>query len=199
MLANNRLLSKLTVGAEATLPSASVVEFQKKSNLILIGFMGSGKSSLGKRLAQELRYDYCDTDERIVSKTGTSIATLFETEGEAHFRELETEVLQELSTSFQKNFVLSTGGGIILSEKNRQFLKSLGTVVWLHASPDVLFERATRQVKRPLLEVEYPRRMFNELLIKRLPLYRETSDVKIDTTQFSYSKTVEELLKNISC
>ena len=84
------------------------------SPIILIGFMGSGKSSIGKQLAKQLQYDYIDTDALIVAKTGKSIAALFETEGEARFRELETETLEELSRFSKKSFVLSTGGGIIL-------------------------------------------------------------------------------------
>jgi len=167
------------------------------NNIILIGFMGSGKSSIGKQLATRLQYDYIDTDSLIVAKTGKSIAAIFETEGEARFRELETEALKELSTLSQKKFILSTGGGIILSEQNRMFLKSLGTVIWLNASPDALFERARRQPYRPLLEVEYPRHTFDDLLAKRLPLYREACDFEIDTTELSYSKTVEELLKQL--
>ncbi len=167
------------------------------NNIILIGFMGSGKSSIGKQLATRLQYDYLDTDALVISKTGKSIAALFETEGEARFRACETETLEELSSSSKKSFVLSTGGGIILSEQNRTILKSLGTVIWLNASPDVLFERATRKSHRPLLDVEYPRRTFDDLLAKRLLLYRETCDLEIDTTQLSYSKTVAELLKQL--
>lgn len=165
-------------------------------NIILIGFMGSGKSSIGKQLSRRLGYDYLDTDDLIVSKAGKSITTIFETEGEPSFREFETEILEEFLLSSKKNFVLSTGGGIILSEKNQPLLKSLGIVIWLDASPDVLFERATRQTKRPLLEVEYPRRTFNELLAKRLSLYRETCDIEIDTTCLSYSQTIEAILNN---
>lgn len=166
-------------------------------NLILIGFMGSGKSSIGKQLARRLSCDYFDTDELIISRTGKSINTIFETESETRFRELETEMLQDLFHNEEKKFILSTGGGIILSEKNCQLLKLLGIVIWLHASPDVLFERATRQAKRPLLEVEYPRRTFNEILSKRLPLYQEICDIEIDTTQLSYSQTVEKLLAEL--
>lgn len=141
--------------------------------------MGSGKSSIGKQLAKGLQYDSLDTDALIVAKTGKSITALFETEGEDRFRALETETVEELAASSKKNFVLSTGGGIILSEKNRAMLKSLGAVIWLNASPDALFERARRQSKRPLLEVEYPRRTFDELLAKRLLLYRETCDLEM--------------------
>ncbi len=169
----------------------------KTTSINLIGFMGSGKSSIGKQLAKRLGYDYFDTDQLIISKTGKSIANIFQTEGETLFRQLETEMLEELSCSSKKKFLLSTGGGIILSKKNRELLKSLGTVVWIHASPEVLFERAMRQPKRPLLEVEYPRRTFNELLTSRLPLYREICDIEIDTTQLSYSQTVEKLLAQL--
>ena len=175
----------------------SPVTCMPTNNIILIGFMGSGKSSIGKQLAKHLQYDFLDTDSLIVAKTGKSIAAIFETEGEARFRELETEALKELSTLSQKKFILSTGGGIILSEQNRTILKSLGTVIWLNASPDALFERARRQPHRPLLEVEYPRRTFDQLLAKRLPLYREACNFEIDTTELSYSKTVEELLKQL--
>ncbi|MBX9576851.1 MAG: shikimate kinase [Chthoniobacterales bacterium] len=175
----------------------SPVTCMPANNIILIGFMGSGKSSIGKQLAKQLQYDCLDTDELIVAKTGKNIAALFEEEGEARFRACETEILEALSASFEKSFVLSTGGGIILSEKNRVILKSLGTVIWLNASPEVLFERATRQSKRPLLEVEYPRRTFDQLLAKRLSLYQETCNLEIDTTELSYSKTVAELLKQL--
>ncbi|MCX6957001.1 MAG: shikimate kinase [Verrucomicrobiae bacterium] len=166
----------------------------KDTPIILIGFMGSGKSSIGKQLAKQLQCDSLDTDALIVAKTGKSITALFETEGEARFRALETEVLGELSASSKKSFVLSTGGGIVLSEQNRTILKSLGTVIWLNASPEVLFERARRQPHRPLLEVEYPRRTFDQLLAKRLSLYQETCNLEIDTTQLSYSKTVKAIL-----
>lgn len=169
--------------------------YMPTNNIILVGFMGSGKSSIGKQLAKGLQYDYIDTDSLIVTKTGKNIATLFKTEGEVRFRELETETLEELSASSNKNFVLSTGGGIILSEQNRMILKSLGTVIWLNASPDALFERATRKPHRPLLDVEYPRRTFDQLLAKRLSLYQEACELEIDTTQLSYSKTVEAILE----
>ncbi len=188
------ILSKLQSVLQPSIPSS--VTFMLAQNIILIGFMGSGKSSIGKQLSRRLGYDYLDTDDLIVSKAGKSITTIFETEGEPSFREFETEILEEFLLSSKKNFVLSTGGGIILSEKNQPLLKSLGIVIWLDASPDVLFERATRQTKRPLLEVEYPRRTFNELLAKRLSLYRETCDIEIDTTCLSYSQTIEAILNN---
>lgn len=188
------ILSKLQSVLQPSIRSS--VTFMLAQNIILIGFMGSGKSSIGKQLSRRLGYDYLDTDDLIVSKAGKSITTIFETEGEPSFREFETEILEEFLLSSKKNFVLSTGGGIILSEKNQPLLKSLGIVIWLDASPDVLFERATRQTKRPLLEVEYPRRTFNELLAKRLSLYRETCDIEIDTTCLSYSQTIEAILNN---
>ena len=169
------------------------------NNIILIGFMGSGKSSIGKQLSKHLQYDYIDTDDLMVSTTGKSIATIFETEGEDRFRALETEMLEELAMSSKKGFVLSTGGGIILSEQNRTILKSLGIVIWLNASADTLFERATRKSHRPLLDVEYPRRTFDQLLAKRLPLYQEACELEMNTTELSYSTTVEKLLEKFSC
>lgn len=163
------------------------------TNLILIGFMGSGKTSIGKRLASILNYDYFDTDQLIVEQTKMSIAQLIEQRGEAAFRKLESEVLENFLE--KKNCVLSTGGGIVLHSKNQELLPQLGTLIWLHASPDVLFERATRQSHRPLLEVEYPRRTFHQLLTARLLLYESLSHVKIDTTKLSYQQTIEAVLK----
>lgn len=167
-------------------------------NLILIGFMGSGKSSIGRPLAKQLQYDYLDTDQVIASKVGKSIASIFESKGEAYFRDLETEVLGELVASSRKKLVLSTGGGVVLSEKNRGLIKSVGIVIWLHAAPEALFERAMRRPQRPLLEVEYPRYAFNQLLEQRLSLYQEAADIKLDTTELSYSKTIEKLLAELA-
>jgi len=185
-------------------------------NIILIGFMGSGKTSIGKQLAKRLTYTYYDTDQLIVKKTGNSISQIIEIQGEKVFRKLESTVLESLlekkrsmlkdhadSTEEQSvpkptSMVLATGGGIILSPKNQILLGQLGTVVWLHASTDILFERAQRNSLRPLLEVEHPRHTFNTLLSTRLPIYQSLSDFKIDTTNLSYTQTLESIVNALN-
>jgi shikimate kinase len=163
------------------------------SNIVLIGFMGSGKSSIGKRLARHLKRDYIDTDHCIEEKIGISISELIKSEGEKKFRTLESEVLKNLLS--EKNIVLATGGGIILDPNNHRPLRQLGTIIWLHASTDKLFERAQRQSSRPLLEVEHPRHTFNLLLSERLVIYEKLSQIKIDTTHLSYEQTLEVMIK----
>ncbi|HLB34203.1 MAG: hypothetical protein A3F67_10070 [Verrucomicrobia bacterium RIFCSPHIGHO2_12_FULL_41_10] len=160
----------------------------KLDNIILIGFMGSGKSSIGKRLAKELKYDYLDSDELVTQKSNMSVTEIFETQGENAFRELESEALENLLG--KEKVVLATGGGAILRSKNQETLRSLGTIVWLHASTDVLFERARRNPYRPLLEVEHPRHTFNQLLASRLPFYEAASDCQVDTTHLFYHQTI---------
>lgn len=154
--------------------------------------MGSGKSSIGKRLAKHFHRQYIDTDQLIIEKVKMSIGELVHQQGEEAFRALESSVLENLLE--KENLVLATGGGIILDPENQKVLRQLGTIVWLHASTDKLFERARRNSSRPLLEVEHPRHTFNHLLSKRLSIYEALSHMKIDTTHLSYGQTLEELI-----
>ena len=163
------------------------------SNIVLIGFMGCGKSSIGRRLAARLGYDFLDSDDLITSRTGKSITDLFAEEGEERFRDRETAELRELVGS--QRIVLATGGGAILREQNRDLLKRIGTVVWLHSDPETLFERASRSRKRPLLEVENPRTTFNTLLESRLPVYQQACTLRVDATGLSHEQTLEEILR----
>lgn len=157
--------------------------------------MGSGKTSIGKRLASVFKYDFLDTDELVAKKAGMSIKELIEQQGEKAFRELETEMLENLSE--KEKCIISTGGGIILCSKNQELLRQLGTILWLHASPDILFERAQRNPHRPLLEVEHPRRTFHQLLAARLLIYEALSHVKVDTTTLSYHQTIDVIVEAI--
>ena len=165
------------------------------SNIVLIGFMGCGKSSIGRRLAGRLGHEFLDSDELITARAGRSITEIFAIEGEEHFRNRETVELRELIDA--SKIVLATGGGAVLREENREILRRIGTVVWLHADPDTLFARATRSRKRPLLEVENPRNTFNTLLESRLPLYQQACSLKFDATGFSHDQTVEGILRAI--
>lgn len=120
-------------------------------NLILIGFMGCGKSTLGIQLSYRLRKPFLDTDRRIEERQGSSISDLFSEKGEAFFRGLETDALKELLLE-NTEYVISTGGGIILNPKNREILKELGTVVYLKVSPQTVYGRLKHDKTRPLLQ-----------------------------------------------
>ncbi|MEO6846096.1 MAG: shikimate kinase, partial [Chthoniobacterales bacterium] len=138
-------------------------------NIILIGFMGSGKSSIGRRLANLTGARFSDTDDLVVEKAELPITEIFAQHGEAHFRELETEVLQELKGT--TGLVLATGGGVAMREENQGLLKEIGKIVWLDADPDILFKRVSRNSRRPLLLTENPRQTFDALLAARHSVY----------------------------
>lgn len=166
-------------------------------NIVLIGFMGCGKSSIGRRLSKRLAHEFLDSDDLIIARAqGTSISDLFATEGEERFRERESAELRELLEA--RNIVLATGGGSILREENRNLLHSIGKIVWLHADPETLFERASRNRKRPLLNVENPRSTFNSLLESRIPIYEATADIQIDATGLPQEQTVDEIVRALA-
>ena len=163
------------------------------SNIVLIGFMGCGKSSIGRRLATRTGRTFVDSDELIVADTGRPITEIFREEGEEAFRDRESSALSGLIGS--TGIVLATGGGAVLRPSNREILRSVGRVLWLHADADTLFERATRNAKRPLLDVENPRTTFRNLLEARLPVYGEAADVTVDASGLSHAQTVEAILQ----
>jgi shikimate kinase len=164
------------------------------SNIVLIGFMGCGKSSIGRRLAARFGHSFLDSDELIISRAGgKSISDLFAEEGEERFRERETAELRELVGA--QGIVLATGGGAVLRPENREILGNIGRVIWLHADPDTLFERATRSRKRPLLEVENPRSTFNTLLESRIPIYEAAAGLRVNATGLSHEQTIEEIVR----
>ncbi len=162
-------------------------------NIILIGFMGCGKSSVGRRLAGMTGHCFVDTDDLIVQSEGVSISEIFATKGEDYFRDLEQRALEELIGSC--GVILSTGGGLILREANRETLKKIGLVAWLDADAGVLFERASRSGKRPLLQTENPRETFDTLLADRKALYESMATFRIDSTHLNHDEVAESLLK----
>ncbi|MGA7879339.1 MAG: shikimate kinase, partial [Terrimicrobiaceae bacterium] len=137
-------------------------------NFVLIGFMGCGKSSVGRRLSGMTGHRFVDTDELIVQSESRTIPEIFSQSGEDYFRDVEQRSLEELVGVC--GIILSTGGGLVLRPANRETLKKIGIVAWLDASPDVLFERATRSAKRPLLQTVDPRKTFDDLLSVRREL-----------------------------
>lgn len=158
-------------------------------NIVLIGFMGSGKSTVSRRLARRLHWDVVDTDRLVEEQAGLGIPDIFASVGEAGFRELETRVIAGLRAV--RRTVVATGGGVILSGENRRLLRELGFTVWLTASPDVLFERVSRNSDRPLLQSANPRETLDRLLEERRQRYTEVADCVVDSTHLSHRAVVD--------
>ena len=151
-------------------------------NILLVGFMGCGKSTIGRRLAHMLGCPFIDTDQLIEEKSGLTITRLFAERGESWFRTLETAVLQELLAAPPTPHVIATGGGIVGRRANRRLLKQLGYVVWLQVSPETILERTSRNRDRPLLQTADPLGRIRELLELREPLYRDVADLTLETS-----------------
>jgi len=162
-------------------------------NIVLIGFMGSGKTAVGRRLAAELQLDLLDTDELIEKTEGRTIGQIFATDGEEYFRDLESEVLKTLQD--YDHFVLSTGGGMVLRTENVARLKSLGPVILLWADPERIWHRIKHEAHRPLLKVADPEQEIVRRLAAREPFYRQAADQIVDTSKLDVAQVSEEIEK----
>ena len=161
-------------------------------NIVLVGPMGSGKTTIGRHLARELNQDFFDTDHEIINKTGVTIDHIFDIEGEDGFRERESQILENLCQ--MSNIILATGGGIVMLMKNREILKKAGLVVYLFSSVDQLLRRTAKSKTRPLLENSTDRRKtIADLLESRDVYYREVASFIVDTT----GKELHEVVKII--
>ena len=147
-------------------------------NIALIGFMGAGKTSVGRLVAEQLGFDYLDTDEMIQSRTNRTITDIFAKDGEPAFRKLEEQIVAELTAC--ERTVISTGGGLPVNPKNLVSLKTHALVVCLWASPEKIWERVHNQTHRPLLNTPDPKEKIRELLAAREPFYRK-ADVLLNT------------------
>lgn len=163
-----------------------------RENIVLVGFMGSGKSSIGRQLARRLGFQFLDTDQLIIERTHKEIAQIFQEEGEPAFRDLETATLN--SISHLSRCVIATGGGAVLREQNRALMRELGFVVGLTASEDVIFERVSRNHKRPLLHTPNPRETLSQLLASRREVYAAAAQFTLDTTHLSHAQAVEAVI-----
>lgn len=163
--------------------------------VLLIGFMGAGKSTVGKLLAEQLQVDFVDSDEVIVKKAGMTIAEYFEKNGEAAFRQLETDTLKELAG---KPGIIATGGGIVTGQGNRDALKEVHNVVFLKADPLVSLDRIMNDehVIRPLV-LEKSSDEIVELFTGRLKLYEECADWVVDTSSLSPQDVCDDILSQI--
>jgi shikimate kinase len=160
-------------------------------NIILVGLMGAGKTSVGKMLAKNLRKTFVDCDHEIEKRTGVSIPLIFEIEGEEGFRRRESAMLRDLTEL--RNTVLATGGGAVLTPENRDALSRSGIVVYLRASVEDLWQRTKHDRNRPLLRTGDPRRRLAELFEQRDPLYREVAALTMDTGDQSVRTLVTRL------
>lgn len=164
-------------------------------SIVLIGMMGAGKSSVGRCLQRRTGLARLDTDEMVASKLGLSIPEIFSQHGEDRFREVETQVLVEFASA--QAAIIVTGGGIVLRDENVPLLKGLGTVIWLEADEETLFERATRRGERPLLKTADPRGTFSQLLVERAPLYARAADIRVNTTNSTHEEVADRVLEDI--
>jgi shikimate kinase len=167
----------------------------KNANLILVGMMGAGKTTVGRLLARRLKLDFHDSDEEIERRCGVRIPVIFDIEGEAGFRARETQAIAALCA--QDGVVLATGGGAVLAEENRRRLAAHGTVIYLHARPTHLWQRVRHDRNRPLLATADPQKKLEELYAVRDPLYREVADIVMDTGKQSAQTLAKDLLERL--
>ena len=165
---------------------------KKGNNLILIGFMGSGKTSVGIKLSYRLRMPVEDTDKLIERQEGRSISDIFASDGEAYFRRRETQLLQELRQKKQR-MIFSTGGGTPVREENREALKRLGTVIYLRIRPETVYARLKGDTTRPLLQCEDPLRRIRELMEERREAYEACADLIVDVDEMDMEAVLSKI------
>lgn len=167
-----------------------------KSNVALIGFMGVGKTAIGKALAKKLNWNFIELDSLIEQKAGKPITEIFEHDGEIAFRELEIEVTKEVSQG--ENTVIACGGGIVLNQINIDRLRQKARIVYLTASPAVILKRTSNDVEeRPLLKVANPALTVYELLRFRRPFYERAAGIKINTSKLSVDAAAEQIIRKM--
>ncbi len=164
------------------------------NNCILIGYMGCGKSSVGKRLSYALKYPYLDTDAEIEKKEQRQIKDIFDTDGEQAFRDMETAYVKSLFENKQ-NYVISVGGGLVLREENRELLKKLGKVIYLRAKPDTIYDRLKDDTTRPLLRGDNPKQKIEDMMQQRGPIYEAACHEVVDVDDKEFEQIIEEIKK----
>jgi shikimate kinase len=168
----------------------------KKGNIYLVGFMGTGKSSVGRELARRKKWHFLDLDELIEMREKRQIPDIFAEKGEAYFRRIEKKALQEISR--QKNFVVACGGGIVMDPENIRAMRETGTAVCLKADLDTILKRTSGFLHRPLLNVEDPRSRIELLLKFRSPYYAK-ADFSVETSRIGVAEVVLRIIKLLSC
>lgn len=167
------------------------------NNVILIGFMGSGKTTVGLRLSYRLRRSVIDTDKEIEREEKRTISDIFATDGETYFRERETACLKKLLES-TNNQIISVGGGLPLREENRKLLHELGQVFYLKASAETIYERVKHDTTRPLLQGDDPKAKIRTMLAERDDCYRQAADVVIDVDGKDFEQVLNEIERHVN-
>lgn len=162
------------------------------NNIYLVGFMGTGKTAVGKELAKKKKWRFLDLDELIELREKRTIADIFAKEGEAYFRRIEKRVLKEVSR--EKKFVIACGGGIVLDKDNIRIMKETGKMICLSSSPEVILKRTHGVSHRPLLNIKNPKEKIEILLKLRSPFYAQ-ADYTIDSSRISINEVVEKIIK----
>jgi shikimate kinase len=160
-------------------------------NIALIGFMGAGKTSVGRHAAEQLHFEYLDTDELIQSRAGRTITEIFSTDGEPAFRKMESDLVVELTA--RTKTVIATGGGLPVNPQNLINLKKYALVVCLWASPEKIWERVKNQTHRPLLHDPDPQKKIRDLLAAREPFYKQ-ADVLLNTELRSVREVAQQVV-----
>lgn len=161
--------------------------------IILIGYMGCGKSTIGRMLSADLKYILYDTDSLIEENEGRSINNIFATEGEEYFRNLETDLLKDYVKKEKQDIIISTGGGMPMREENARLMKELGYVFYLRAKPETIYERVKYDTSRPLLKCEDPLQKIKDMILQRGPKYEAAAKKIIDVDD----KRIEEIVREI--
>ncbi len=163
---------------------------KRKPNIVLVGFMGTGKTSVGKRLSSQLRMRYVDTDNVIEMDSRRRISDIFADDGEEVFRRLESKAVNHVSKFY--NYVISTGGGVVLKEENITKLKENGVVFCLSATPEEIFNRIGHQQHRPLLQTPDAMETIRSMLADRAPYYAQ-ADYTVETTDKSFAEVMDQI------
>ncbi len=167
---------------------------KKHKNIFLVGFMGAGKSTVGKIVADKIGYGFCDADTYIEEQAGTTITQIFADHGEDYFRDLESQSMEELAKN--ENQVIATGGGVVQRDRNWDAMNSGGITIYLKAAVEAIWERIKDDDTRPLLQVEDPIKTARELLNKRVSMY-EKADIIINTDSLSPELVAQEVLSKL--
>lgn len=162
-------------------------------NIILCGFMGSGKSTIGRLLAKKLNRNFIDLDDYIVEKRGMAVSEIFKKYGEENFRKSETQSVKNISRL--DNYIVSLGGGTVINPKNVEILKTSGKIIMLDISPETVYERLKNDTSRPLLQVEDKLKAISDMLNSRLPYYNAAADFKICVDNKKKEEISEEIMK----
>ena len=167
------------------------------SNLILIGFMGCGKSSIGRFMSEKYKFTLIDTDSYIEEQQKCTISKIFDEKGEEYFRQLETQCLQELINSSVNNMIIAVGGGLPMREENRELLHKLGKIVYLRAEIDTLVKRLKGDNTRPLIQGGELRQKIEKLFNLRQDTYEKLADLTVDTDGRSYQQITAAIRKEL--